>query len=68
MLIMQKKCIMNFDMKILENVGHFMMMEDPERFNRILDETIDEVLLESQKEETKRNNPGFFARIKSIFH
>lgn len=59
-----KKYIKNFDLKIMENTGHFMMMEDPERFNRILDDTIDELLLETQKD---KNDSSIINKIKSIF-
>ena len=34
----------NFRLKIMGNVGHFVMIEDPETFNSLLSETIDNVL------------------------
>jgi pimeloyl-ACP methyl ester carboxylesterase len=30
------------DVVLMPGVGHFLMMEDPERFNRLLSEVIDE--------------------------
>lgn len=33
----------SFDVKYMSGVGHFVMMEDPTTFNRLLDETIKEI-------------------------
>ena len=34
----------SFEVKYMSNVGHFVMMEDPETFNRLLDETVSDLL------------------------
>jgi pimeloyl-ACP methyl ester carboxylesterase len=38
-----KKHIKDFELKIIEGVGHFPMLESPEEFNRILEGTINEL-------------------------
>lgn len=40
-----RKYVKSFDVKIMEGYGHFLMMENPEMFNRLLGETIDEIAL-----------------------
>ncbi len=35
--------VKSFDVKIMEGYGHFLMMENPELFNRLLGETIKEI-------------------------
>jgi len=37
-----KEIVPNIDAKIMPGLGHFVMMEDPETFNRLLEETIQE--------------------------
>jgi len=37
-----KRHIKDFDLKIIEGVGHFPMLENPDEFNRVLEETITE--------------------------
>jgi pimeloyl-ACP methyl ester carboxylesterase len=32
----------SFDVMLMSGVGHFVMMEDPETFNRLLDEIVEE--------------------------
>jgi pimeloyl-ACP methyl ester carboxylesterase len=39
-----RRYVKSFDVKIMEGYGHFLMMENPELFNRLLDETIVEIL------------------------
>jgi len=34
----------SFKVKLMSNVGHFNMIEDPETFNRLLDETVKELI------------------------
>jgi pimeloyl-ACP methyl ester carboxylesterase len=36
--------VKSFDVKIMEGYGHFLMMENPELFNRLLGETLDEII------------------------
>ena len=36
--------IKDLKVKIMENVGHFVMLEDPEKFNRILDDVLSEII------------------------
>jgi pimeloyl-ACP methyl ester carboxylesterase len=38
-----RKLVPTFTMKLMPGVGHFVMLEDPERFNALLDETISEM-------------------------
>jgi len=38
-----KRHIKDFELKIIDNVGHFPMLENPKEFNRILEETIKEI-------------------------
>ncbi len=38
-----KKAVNSFDLKIMEGVGHFVMNEDPETFNKLLEETISQL-------------------------
>jgi pimeloyl-ACP methyl ester carboxylesterase len=37
----------SFKLKIMAGLGHFIMLEDPETFNRLLEETVQEFLLAS---------------------
>ncbi len=39
-----KRHIKNFDIKIINGVGHFPMLEKPEEFNSVLEETINELV------------------------
>lgn len=39
-----KRHIKNLDLKIMDNSGHFLMMENPKKFNKLLDESIDNIL------------------------
>ena len=39
-----RKYVKSFDVKIMEGYGHFLMMENPEEFNRLLEETISEIV------------------------
>jgi pimeloyl-ACP methyl ester carboxylesterase len=34
---------LSFEVELMSGVGHFVMMEDPETFNRLLAETADEL-------------------------
>jgi len=38
----------SFDVKLMPGLSHFMMIEDPETFNKLLDETISEINLKAQ--------------------
>jgi pimeloyl-ACP methyl ester carboxylesterase len=38
-----KKYVQSFEVKIIPGVGHFVMLEDPNKFNRFLDEILNEV-------------------------
>ncbi len=38
-----RKYVKSFEVKIMEGYGHFLMLENPEMFNRLLGETIDEI-------------------------
>jgi pimeloyl-ACP methyl ester carboxylesterase len=40
-----RKHAKSFDVKIMKGVGHFLMMENPEMFNRLLGETVDEIVV-----------------------
>ncbi len=44
----------SFDAKTMTGVGHFLQMEDPETFNRLLHETIAEIISESEKRQIER--------------
>ncbi len=39
-----RKHTKSFDVKMMNGVGHFVMLEDPEKFNALLQESIDELL------------------------
>jgi pimeloyl-ACP methyl ester carboxylesterase len=39
-----RKYVKSFEVKIMEGYGHFLMMENPELFNRLLGETLDEII------------------------
>jgi pimeloyl-ACP methyl ester carboxylesterase len=39
-----RRYVKSFDVKIMEGYGHFLMMENPELFNRLLEETISEIV------------------------
>lgn len=39
-----RKYVKSFEAKIIEGIGHFPMLEDPELFNRLMKETITEIL------------------------
>ena len=41
-----KRHINDFDVKIIKGVGHFPMLEKPEEFNKLLEETINELVKE----------------------
>jgi len=38
-----RRYALSFEVKLMSGVGHFVMLEDPEIFNRLLSETIDEL-------------------------
>jgi len=38
-----RKYVKSFEARIMEGYGHFLMMENPEEFNRLLEETINEI-------------------------
>jgi pimeloyl-ACP methyl ester carboxylesterase len=44
-----KRHATSFEMEIMSGVGHFVMIEDPETFNRLLDQTITEFVQLSEK-------------------
>jgi len=39
-----RQYMMSFDVKIMKGVGHFLMLERPEEFNRLLDSSIKEII------------------------
>lgn len=39
-----RKYVKSFEARIMEGYGHFLMMENPEEFNRLLEETISEIV------------------------
>jgi pimeloyl-ACP methyl ester carboxylesterase len=39
-----KRHAVSFDVKIMKGAGHFLHMEDPETFNRLLEETVKELI------------------------
>jgi len=39
-----KRYMMSFDVKIMKGTGHFLMLERPEEFNRLLDSSIKEII------------------------
>jgi len=39
-----RKYAKSFDVKIMKGYGHFLMLENPEMFNRLLGETVDEII------------------------
>lgn len=43
------KYVKSFGVEIMKGNGHFLMMENPELFNRLLDETIDEIITNSKE-------------------
>lgn len=44
-----KRHAVSFEVKIMKGVGHFLHMEDPETFNRLLEETVKELVELSKK-------------------
>lgn len=38
-----KKCVKSFKLKMMPGIGHFVMLEDPEKFNKLLEEVIKEL-------------------------
>jgi len=38
-----RRYMMSFDVKIMKGVGHFLMLEDPEEFNKLLEEVVKEL-------------------------
>ncbi|MBN1795248.1 MAG: alpha/beta hydrolase [Sedimentisphaerales bacterium] len=38
-----KKYVKFFEVKMMPGIGHFVMLEDPEKFNQLIDEIIDEL-------------------------
>ena len=38
-----KKYVKSFKLKIMKGTGHFVMLEDPEKFNKLLEEVIEEL-------------------------
>ena len=49
-----KRYTHSYDVKFISDVGHFPMMEDPEAFNRLLKETIEELIREISQQD--KNN------------
>jgi pimeloyl-ACP methyl ester carboxylesterase len=39
-----RKYMTSFDVKIIKGAGHFVMLERPEEFNRLLEESIEEII------------------------
>ena len=39
-----KKYVDSFNVKMMKGVGHFVMLEDPQKFNKLLQESIDELV------------------------
>jgi pimeloyl-ACP methyl ester carboxylesterase len=39
-----RRYMMSFDVKIMKGAGHFLMLERPEEFNRLLDSSIKEII------------------------
>jgi pimeloyl-ACP methyl ester carboxylesterase len=42
----------SFEIRFMTDVGHYLMLEDPETFNRLLEETVQEILQSSKPKET----------------
>ncbi len=38
-----KKYVKSFKLKLMPQIGHFVMLEDPEKFNKLLEEVINEL-------------------------
>jgi len=38
-----KKIVKSFKLKLMPGIGHFVMLEDPEKFNKLLEEVIEEL-------------------------
>ena len=38
-----KKYVKSFKLKLMPGIGHFVMLEDPEKFNKLLEEIIEEL-------------------------
>ena len=38
-----KKYVKSFKLKMMKGTGHFVMLEDPEKFNKLLEEVIKEL-------------------------
>lgn len=39
-----RKLVKLYELKIMKGVSHFIMLEDPEKFNQLLQESIDELV------------------------
>jgi pimeloyl-ACP methyl ester carboxylesterase len=39
-----RKLVKSYKLKIMKGVGHFVMLEDPAKFNQLLQESIDELI------------------------
>lgn len=57
----------SFELIILEDVGHFMMLEDPVRFNKVLDETIKKLIKNNNFKKGNDFLSGLRSKIFSIF-
>jgi pimeloyl-ACP methyl ester carboxylesterase len=50
-----RKYMTSFDVKIIKGAGHFVMLERPEEFNRLLEESIEEITKEANPKPEIRN-------------
>ena len=44
-------CALGYSIKYMPRVGHYPMIEDPETFNKLLEETLNEIVEWENKEE-----------------
>jgi pimeloyl-ACP methyl ester carboxylesterase len=43
-----KKLVPSYEMALMKGRGHFIMLEDPEQFNVLLDQMINKILIETK--------------------
>jgi pimeloyl-ACP methyl ester carboxylesterase len=57
----------SFKLKIINGVGHFVMLEEPETFNRILEETVQEFVLASHHTAFHKDVSSIDALVNALY-